>query len=94
MPCRVYERVSEDVEGALVVASVDAEALTSLLVGYGDDHAIIARAPKQSNVDAIVEAAVELVEGVGHGAPTVPSPRRPRNADQPADRIGSTRVAW
>ena len=43
-----------------------AQALPSLVVGHGNDHAVVARPPKQSDVDAVVEAAVRFAEAVGH----------------------------
>src|SRR5512132_3125335 len=86
----------EHVEGALTIGDVDGEALASLPVGDGDDHAIVALAPEQPDVDAVIRAAVELAEGIGHGAEKVPAEPRRGNTGAPASRppVAPTYLPW
>ena len=57
----------EDVQGVSADEDLDAEALAGLAVVDGDEYAIVTRAPQQADIDAVVDAAVELAERVGDG---------------------------
>jgi hypothetical protein len=61
------------------------KALAGFPVGDGDDHAIVALAPEQPDVDAVIGAVVEFAEGIGHGAAKVPA--RPRGGNTGAPPI-------
>ena len=86
----------QHVEGALALGDVDSKALASLPVGDGDDHAIVALAPEQPEVDAVVRAVVELAEVIGDDAEKVPARPRRGNTGAPANRRGvvPTYLPW
>src|SRR4051812_2942095 len=73
----------EDVEHPLVVADLELEAAPRSAVFHHDDHAVVALAPEQPDVEAVVRAAVELAKGIDHGA-IVAAGRTPGHADRPA----------
>ncbi len=58
---RVRKGVVEDVEGALTVADVDAEALAGSCVSNGDREPSVGLAPEQPDLDSVRPTAVELV---------------------------------
>jgi hypothetical protein len=92
----VGERVMEHIEGAFALGDVDGEALASLPVGYGDDHATVALAPEQPDVDAVMRTVVELAEVIGHGPEKVPASACRGNTGAPANRLGvvPTYLPW
>jgi hypothetical protein len=59
----------EDVERSLTRSDRDLEAIAGLAVGDGDEDLVVALAPEQPDVDAVVGALVEFVKAVTHGSP-------------------------